>query len=74
MTGLFAPDGCVRGNIATQVYRLTFAPKCEHDKIRGATVDIRAESEQDARRYAGDWLRLGVLRRVVVTSIEPIST
>jgi hypothetical protein len=55
---IFEDDGCVRANIRTQNYRVTYAPKCQHTKIRAAQITIQAESAEDALAYCAKWLRL----------------
>lgn len=72
MTGLFADDGCVIPNIATQDYRFTFTAKCGHTKVRSAEIIISAPSEQNARVYAEDWLLQGVMHQTVLTGVEEI--
>ena len=72
MTGLFADDGCVAPNIATQDYRLTFTAKCGHGKVRGAEIVISAPSEADALQFAAIWLQRGVMKNTVLTGAEVV--
>ena len=68
-SGLFAQDGCVTPNIRTRDYRITFAAKCEHKKIRYAEIVISAPSQEDALLYAQEWLGQGVFRQVEIVAI-----
>ncbi len=52
MAGLTAADGCLRPNVPTVPYRLTFGPKCPHGKIIAVVVVIRAAGMAEARAYA----------------------
>ena len=72
MTGLFADDGCVAPNIATQDYRLTFIAKCEHAKVRSAAIIISAPSEADALQFAATWLQQGVMKNTILIGAEVV--
>jgi hypothetical protein len=54
-------DGCIVPNIPTRNYIVYMAPKCEHKKVRGAYVAIRAENADAALEYAGTWIRMSGL-------------
>lgn len=70
INGLFAADGCVNPNIATRPYAISFAPKCEHAKVRGAIIVIEAEDQDAALIFAQKWLMTGPLRgQTVITGI-----
>lgn len=69
MSGLFAEDGCVAPNIVTQDYRLDFAAKCGHGKVRSAAIVISAPSEADALHFAATWLQQGVMKNTELAGV-----
>lgn len=74
MNGLFAADGCVNPNINTRPYAISFGPKCEHAKVRGAVIVIEAEDQDAALIFAHKWLMTGPLRgQTVITGIRQVT-
>lgn len=74
MNGLFAADGCVVPNIRTRPYAISFSPKCEHAKVRGAVIVIEAESQDAALIFASKWLLTGPLRgQTVITGVREVT-
>lgn len=69
--GLFASDGCVRGNIATTDYAVFTQAKCEHVKVRGAVFIVAAQTADDAARHVAEWLRVPQNH---VVHVQPAST
>jgi len=68
---IFAADGCVRANIRTQLYRVTFAPKCEHVITTKAVIERRAQSAEAAAEYCRTFLRLPQMDVVSVEEVTP---
>ena len=64
---LFHEDGCVRANIRTQVYMVVLKPKCDHTKVRGGILMVRAESAAAVRQWVRQYLR------IPQTEIEEVS-
>ena len=55
---LFAPDGCVRGNIRTSDFAVYVRAECEHVKIRGAVIILAATDAAAAASHVATWLRI----------------
>lgn len=51
-------DGCVAANTTTRVYTVILEPDCQHAKIMGAEVKVRAASAAGARRFAEQTLNI----------------
>jgi hypothetical protein len=70
MSGMFHDDGCVRANVSTRPYQITYEPFCEHTKIRSVVIVVNAESEESAMYYARESLRLPQTRPVLVQEMS----
>jgi hypothetical protein len=62
-------DGCLIPNIPTRLYLVRLAPKCDHKRMQGAVMAVRAESPDDALIYVARNASLGM--KVIAVELAP---
>lgn len=63
-------DGCIAGNIPVKRFQVTFAPKCEHTKMKRAVIELDARTLSDAQEYAETWIHLAQMSVIAVMPVD----